>query len=104
MIISRNKFARVDLPVSNASQTIKVSSDKIFSAYIVERNLLDNLNDHGGTLNLSEASKVKLRNTRFFDQIITGGGKTYSLLLKNNNDDDINLDVKVNAGKRQIGV
>ena len=83
MIISKNKFARIDLPVSNTSQTIKVSSDKNFSAYLVERVLLDNLRDR-----------------RSFDQIITGGGKTYSLLLKNNNDDDIKLDVEVNVGKR----
>lgn len=100
MIISKNKFARIDLPVSNTSQTIKVSSEKNFSAYLVERVLLDNLKDRGGSLNLTEASKVKQRNTKSFDQIITGGGKSYSLLLKNNNDDDINLDVKVNVGKR----
>lgn len=100
MIISKNKFARIDLPVSNTSQTIKVSSDKNFSAYLVERVLLDNLRDRGEPLNLTEASKVKQRNTRSFDQIITGGGKTYSLLLKNNNDDDIKLDVEVNVGKR----
>ncbi len=100
MIISKNKFARIDLPVSNTSQTIKVSSDKNFSAYLVERVLLDNLRGRGEPLNLTEASKVKQRNTRSFDQIITGGGKTYSLLLKNNNDDDIKLDIEVNVGKR----
>ena len=98
MVINQNKTVRVNLPISLSWQRINISSDRTFSAYIVEKKIIDEAFAKKETFDLNTASIEIQRDTNLFTQTLMGDGR-YSLILRNNNPEPINVKVEVTVSK-----